>query len=130
MRKENAAGTAGGGMVRKVVSLQSRAKFRRRWGIRVEKVPAGNALALWNLFDYCSLRAQQYATRCTETVKTPFRAAILGFSVTYATLHSQKTPRGIQPVHKNIFSLTHRQVMTGTEDAKVIAFHSGSDCGR
>lgn len=27
--------------------------------------------------------------------KTPFRAAVLGFSVTYAALHSQKIPRGI-----------------------------------
>jgi len=40
-------------------------------------------------------------TRCTETAKTPFRAAALGVSVTSATLHSQKTPRGILPVNRS-----------------------------
>ena len=34
--------------------------------------------------------------------KTPFRAAILGFSGTSAALHSQKTPRGILAVNSNI----------------------------
>ena len=33
--------------------------------------------------------------------KTPFRAATLGFSVTFATLHSQKTPGGLLPVNGN-----------------------------
>ena len=33
--------------------------------------------------------------------KTSFRAADLGFSVTSATLHSQKTPRGLLPVNSN-----------------------------
>ncbi len=49
LRKENAAGTVG---VRdgegKVVSLQSRALGCRGWRIRAEKVPAGNACALWS----------------------------------------------------------------------------------
>lgn len=31
--------------------------------------------------------------------KTPFRAAVLGFFVTYAALHSQKIPRGIFAVN-------------------------------
>ena len=33
--------------------------------------------------------------------KTPFRASTLGFSVTSASLHSQKTPRGIIAVNSN-----------------------------
>lgn len=36
-----------------------------------------------------------------ETVKVPFHAAILGFSVTFAALHSQKTPRGIMTAKEN-----------------------------
>ena len=48
MRKENAAGTAGGrNGEREVVSLQSRT-ITFLWGIRAEKVPSGIACALWS----------------------------------------------------------------------------------
>ena len=46
MKNEDAAGTAGGNGEREVMSLQSRTVGYRGWGIRAEKVPAGNACAL------------------------------------------------------------------------------------
>ena len=48
-RNENAAGTVGGrDGEREGMSLQSRAVGCRGWGIRAEKVPPGNACALWS----------------------------------------------------------------------------------
>ena len=76
--------------------------------------------SLRNLFVSCPLPVQEHATRCTETVKAPFRAAALGFCVTYAALHSHKTSRGTQPAQSNrLFPLPF--ITTGTEDAKVFA---------
>ena len=51
----------------------------------------------------------------------PFRAVILGFYVTYALLHSHKTPREILPVDNNRSASFPGQIMAGTEDGAVIA---------
>ncbi|GAA6295217.1 hypothetical protein F220043C3_36510 [Enterocloster asparagiformis] len=57
--------------------------LREKRGVTVHSVPSN------------TLRGAQ------KRQKTPFRVAILGFSVTSAALHSQKTPRGILPVNSN-----------------------------
>ena len=60
--------------------------LREKRGVTVHSVPSN------------TLRGAQ------KRQKTPFRVAILGFSVTSAALHSQKTPRGILPVNRNILA--------------------------